>query len=134
MKLLSTVFWFTFHYVHRLSGIASLNRRPYHEIESELPHWHLNSFEFCRKLPRPRYINSHLPFNLLPRQITTDKIKPKIIHICRNPKDVFISLYYHKKLVADYCGSFEQFCELFLAGRGKSLILKFYLSINNLFN
>lgn len=33
-------------------------------------------FEMCQKMPRPRYIKSHLPYFLLPDQLWT--VKPKV--------------------------------------------------------
>ncbi|KAL8565925.1 hypothetical protein ACOMHN_000502 [Nucella lapillus] len=43
--------------------------------------------------PSPRVLNSHFPFRLLPRQIKEKKVK--VIHVYRNVKDIFVSLYFH---------------------------------------
>ncbi|KAG5668780.1 hypothetical protein PVAND_016706 [Polypedilum vanderplanki] len=52
--------------------------------------------------PRPRHIKSHLPAFLLPNELWT--VKPKIIYITRNPKDVAVSLYYHLKNLFGFMG------------------------------
>lgn len=75
----------------------------------------LNSVEFTKNVPSPRFIRTHLPFDLLPKQLRTGEKKPKIIYIARNPKDVAISYYHHSRLFIGYCGSFENFCELLLS-------------------
>ena len=86
----------------------------------------LNSVNFVKDQPSPRYIRTHLPFDLLPKQIRTGEKKPKIIYIARNPKDACISYYHHSKLLERFTGSFEDYCELFLANLCK-LILSFIL-------
>lgn len=49
-------------------------------------------FEEFDSLPSPRLMKSHLPAFLLPKQIWT--VRPKVIHMCRDVKDVAVS-YYH---------------------------------------
>nr|XP_012143925.1 PREDICTED: estrogen sulfotransferase, testis isoform-like [Megachile rotundata]XP_012143926.1 PREDICTED: estrogen sulfotransferase, testis isoform-like [Megachile rotundata]XP_012143927.1 PREDICTED: estrogen sulfotransferase, testis isoform-like [Megachile rotundata] len=73
-----------------------------------------DSVTYTKNQTSPRFIKTHLPFRLLPRQIRTGEKKPKIIYVCRNPKDTCISYYYHCKLVEDYRGDFNTFCRLFL--------------------
>ncbi|XP_043276423.1 luciferin sulfotransferase-like [Venturia canescens] len=75
------------------------------------------SVSYVDKLPSPRFIKSHLPFDLLPRQIREGMKKPKIIYVARNAKDTCISYYNHCKLLEGYHGNFEDFCTLFLAGK-----------------
>lgn len=65
-------------------------------------------------LRRPRFIKSHLPVDLLPSQLWT--VKPKIIYVVRNPKDVAISYYYHHRLMNGYRGNINRFVEIFLSG------------------
>jgi hypothetical protein len=43
----------------------------------------------------------------------------QVVYIARNPKDMCVSYYYYCTLVHNMKGSFEDFCELFLKGRGK---------------
>lgn len=85
----------------------------------QLPKAILNSIEYINNLARPRFIKTHLPFNLLPRQIRTSDKTPKIIHVIRNPKDTCVSYFHHTKLFEGYRGNFGEFCRLFLAGKCK---------------
>lgn len=73
-----------------------------------------NSPQFVANLPSPRFIKSHLPLELLPKQL--NKIKPKILYVARNPKDVCVSLYHHSRVVHHLRLDFENWCELFLSG------------------
>ncbi|XP_069681095.1 luciferin sulfotransferase-like [Periplaneta americana] len=65
-------------------------------------------------LNSPRCIKSHLPLRLLPKQMWT--IKPKIIYVARDPKDVVVSWYHHHRLLNGYTGSCEEFVEAFIEG------------------
>ncbi|KAF5285100.1 hypothetical protein FQA39_LY16789 [Lamprigera yunnana] len=69
------------------------------------------------KMPSPRCIRTHLPWQLLPEQIKNGSKNPKIICVFRIPEDVCVSFYHHNVLVRGYEGSLDQFCRLFLAGR-----------------
>ncbi|XP_059617444.1 luciferin sulfotransferase-like [Phlebotomus argentipes] len=72
-----------------------------------------DSLQRGKSAPRPRHLKSHLPAHLLPRAIW--QVKPKIIYVARNPKDVCVSFYHHYKHLHGYAGSFEDFAEAFLA-------------------
>ncbi|KAF5286553.1 hypothetical protein FQA39_LY16236 [Lamprigera yunnana] len=72
---------------------------------------------YLDEMPSPRCIKSHLHWSMLPRQIQNDTKKPKIISILRNAEDTCVSFYHHCKLVEGYTGTFDEFCQLFLAGR-----------------
>lgn len=61
----------------------------------------------------PRIIKTHLHVNLLPKQIWT--VKPKIIYVAREPKDVAVSFYHHYRNIQCYEGNFNDFMEAFLA-------------------
>ncbi|XP_012287549.1 sulfotransferase family cytosolic 1B member 1 isoform X2 [Orussus abietinus] len=78
----------------------------------------LDSVKYVEDLPSPRFVKTHLPFELLPRQIRTGEKRPKIIYVARNAKDTCISYFHHCKLLEGYRGTFEDFCALFL---GKKL-------------
>ncbi|KDR09671.1 hypothetical protein L798_00767, partial [Zootermopsis nevadensis] len=78
-----------------------------------------NSVDLVESMQSPRFIKSHLIWELLPVEI--DTVKPKVVYIARNPKDMCVSYYHYCKLVHNMKGSFEDFCELFLKGRGKTL-------------
>lgn len=60
----------------------------------------------------PRFVKTHLPWQLLPTQI--EQKKPKMIYIARNPKDLCVSFYYYCQLMHGLTGSFEDFCDIFL--------------------
>jgi hypothetical protein len=53
--------------------------------ESQVPD--LSSFAF------PRLFSTHLPFALLPTSVK-DSASCKIVYLCRNPKDTFVSLWH----------------------------------------
>ncbi|KAI1294651.1 Sulfotransferase 1E1 [Halotydeus destructor] len=67
-------------------------------------------------IKRPIAMKTHLPFNLQPFNV-----RAKYIIVLRNPKDVCVSLYYHKKLAPLYPEIFETYTmqvhiEAFLKG------------------
>ncbi|XP_008204338.1 luciferin sulfotransferase [Nasonia vitripennis] len=99
------------------SGTIMTARAAMRDPNMEVPSWVTKSVDFCKTFPRPRFIKSHQPFNLLPRQIRTGEKKPKIIYVARNPKDVCISFYHHSKLLEGFCGTFDDFCKLFLGDK-----------------
>lgn len=71
-------------------------------------------FDEMNHLASPRHFKSHLPLTMLPDTLWT--LKPKIIHITRNPKDAAISLYHHYKHMHGYLGTMEEFLSLYLEG------------------
>lgn len=72
-----------------------------------------NSVEFVQSQPSPRFIKSHMPFELLPTVVNSTC---KIIYVARNPKDVVVSWYnFHITLSQiQYQGTFQDFCNSFL--------------------
>ncbi|XP_046559929.1 sulfotransferase 1B1-like [Haliotis rubra] len=79
--------------------------------------------EFIQKdgietMQKPKILNTHLPLRMLPTQIVEKKIK--CIQIMRNPKDVCVSFFNHKKDILSsigYDGDFVEFTEAFLSGK-----------------
>ncbi|XP_074655149.1 sulfotransferase 1C2A-like isoform X2 [Tubulanus polymorphus] len=69
----------------------------------------------AEKMPRPRLMKSHLPFDMFPIQAMGEKAK--IIYVMRNPKDTLVS-YYHFykscKSFGNFPGSWDDFFQLFL--------------------
>jgi hypothetical protein len=61
---------------------------------------------------RPRHIKSHLPIFLLPDKLWT--VKPKIIYVARNPKDVATSFFHHYRNIVGFNGKKEDFVNAFL--------------------
>lgn len=60
----------------------------------------------------PRCIKTHLPIQFLPDQMWT--VKPKIIYIKRNPRDVAVSFYHHYVILHQYKGSLDDFIDFFV--------------------
>lgn len=79
-------------------------------VNEQLALWRRPLYEW--DLPSPRHIKTHLPFSLLPPDITN---KCKVIYVARNPKDVAVSYYHHNRLlrIHDYQGNFEKYWEYF---------------------
>ncbi|XP_014481471.1 PREDICTED: sulfotransferase 1C4-like isoform X3 [Dinoponera quadriceps] len=75
-----------------------------------------NSVKFADEQPSPRFIKSHMPFDLLPNVVNSDC---KIIYVARNPRDVVVSWYHFQKgnKAIKYNGNFEQFCDIFMNSR-----------------
>lgn len=70
------------------------------------------NFDLIDKQESPRVIKTHLPANLLPNQVWT--VKPKIIYIARNPKDLAISLYHYVRNIGSHSNPLDEFLEMFL--------------------
>ena len=74
-------------------------------------------------LPSPRLMKTHLPFHLMPKQISETAAGPipcKCIYVMRNPKDAAVSLYHMLfAMITEYDGTWQQFLPLWMAGRGK---------------
>ncbi|XP_966924.2 luciferin sulfotransferase [Tribolium castaneum] len=76
-----------------------------------------NSLEFVKTLKSPICMKTHLPYECLPKDIQEGRKNPKMIYVVRDPKDTCISYFHHCKLMEGFRGDFEEFCELFLAGK-----------------
>lgn len=63
-------------------------------------------------MPSPRLIKSHLPFNLLPKQVWTKKAK--VIYVVRNPKDVLVSYFHHYVALEGFKGTLEEFVNFYI--------------------
>jgi len=74
-----------------------------------------NSVDQVENMASPRFIKTHLPVPLLPGQLK--EVKPKIIYVTRNPKDMCVSYYHYCKLIHGLHGSFDEFCDLFIQGK-----------------
>nr|CAD7402045.1 unnamed protein product [Timema poppensis] len=78
-------------------------------VLDEMPY---DSITLASKMKSPRILKTHLPVQMLPKEVWTKK--PKIIYVSRNPKDAAVSYYHHHRLWNGYVGSFEEFMEAFL--------------------
>lgn len=72
MILCSYFLWFTHFSYFRMSVVLS-------EFTQQFSHLFSNSVDYVKNLQSPRFIKSHLPFQLLPKEI--NKVKPKVKNI-----------------------------------------------------
>nr|CAD7442994.1 unnamed protein product [Timema bartmani] len=92
-----------------------VERVPFFEfstIANVLDEMPCDSITLASKMKSPRILKTHLPVQMLPKEVWTKK--PKIIYVSRNPKDAAVSYYHHHRLWNGYVGSFEEFMEAFL--------------------
>ncbi|XP_074643448.1 sulfotransferase 1 family member D1-like isoform X3 [Tubulanus polymorphus] len=68
------------------------------------------------KSASPRFIKTHLPWQLLPDEVYTKK--PKIIYVARNAKDVSVSYYHFCRTLTflNFDGDFTEFFRMFVDG------------------
>lgn len=71
-----------------------------------------NTWKILANMSSPRTIKSHLQMPLLPKQLWT--VKPKILYVCRDPRDVCVSYYFHSIKLDGYKKEFSDFVDLFL--------------------
>ncbi len=76
--------------------------------------------EIQKRFGQKRFIKTHLPFHLLPKQITEKQKQAKVIYIYRDPKDVIVSYYYFARMLT-YVAYTGKKKELF------SILIKFAL-------
>ncbi|RLM70337.1 cytosolic sulfotransferase 5-like [Panicum miliaceum] len=81
----------------------------------ERPCRHLHPVTELDELPYPRLLSTHLPLALLPSSTFT---LGWVVYLCREPKDVLVSVWYHIKkvrpnLFIEFDRAFEFFCEGF---------------------
>lgn len=70
--------------------------------------------EDVEKMARPGLIKTHLNYSLIPKSP-----RAKYMWVCRNPKDVCVSFFYHTKAFTGYDftdGKFEDYFEIFMQG------------------
>jgi estrone sulfotransferase len=96
-----------------------LSRHP-HEVVPfiEIPR-EAGDYSFVETLPCPRLLATHIPLSLLPTSIA--ECGCRVVYICRDPKDAFVSRWcfdskvIHKKHSMDLETMFNMFCEGFSA-------------------
>ncbi|RCV29174.1 hypothetical protein SETIT_5G462800v2 [Setaria italica] len=69
---------------------------------------------YVETLPSPRLVSTHMPMSLLPGSIASHGCR--IVYICREPKDAFVSLWHFLKRIhgghaPDLDSMFNRFCE-----------------------
>ncbi|XP_054275897.1 luciferin sulfotransferase-like [Macrosteles quadrilineatus] len=118
------------------SKVSQLQRVPFLEFEHFLSHCpepenasdfpmdpklFLHSVDYVKTMKSPRFIKTHLPFQLLPLQIQQGTVNAKVIYVRRNPMDVFVSLFEMFRKTYNYEGIPDDFADLFLRGGLKYL-------------
>ncbi|XP_026277572.1 sulfotransferase 1C4 isoform X1 [Frankliniella occidentalis] len=70
-------------------------------------------YRLLANAPSPRFIKTHLPFTLLPRNLLNSGAK--VIYLARNPKDVAVSFFHMNRLILTqgYTGDFETYWNYF---------------------
>lgn len=85
------------------------------DINREVPHLEEVGGDFVAALPEPRFIKTHLTYELTPNHP-----QAKYIYVARNPFDCVVSFFYHTQgFVKHYDfaeGTFADFFECFMAG------------------
>ncbi|KAL4224961.1 hypothetical protein ACF0H5_015657 [Mactra antiquata] len=77
--------------------------------------------------PSPRILNSHMSPTLMPNEIIEKKTK--IVHVMRNPKDAFVSMYHHFKAMSrgeEFTRDFQTFLPYVLGTYGIHLHSSFF--------
>ncbi|XP_050718949.1 sulfotransferase 1E1-like isoform X1 [Eriocheir sinensis] len=82
------------------------------EVSQDDPKRPGNSYKRVLEVPSPRPIKSHLPKELVPSQLW--QVKPKVVYVCRDPRDVCVSFYFHHIKLEGYAGTFDHFVDNFL--------------------
>ena len=65
----------------------------------------------------PRVYKTHLPYDMLPKQVHENKTR--IVHIIRDPHDIAVSYYHFYRSLAQlghFTGTWEEFLNMFMAG------------------
>lgn len=95
-------------------GHPLLSRHPQDLVPFlEAPYRQLHPLADLEKLASPRLLSTHMPLTLLPPCMSS--LGCRIVYLCRNPKDVFVSLWqFISKVNADY--TMDKAFELFSDG------------------
>ncbi|XP_045175565.1 sulfotransferase 1B1-like [Mercenaria mercenaria] len=106
------------HWVWEILVMLRRGNAEYETKTKEAAFLDLQSPEVVRDIPSPRVLNCHYPCKLTPKEIFQKGIK--IVHVMRNPKDVFVSFYHHVKSMhlVPLTNSFQEFLPLLLGDYG----------------
>ncbi|KAK3882912.1 hypothetical protein Pcinc_005484 [Petrolisthes cinctipes] len=111
---------------HKDASLTLMTRFPFFEWESLMPEslpcepgqspddpcLPGNTWRLLSTMSSPRTIKSHLHKSLLPENLW--KVRPKIVYVSRDPRDVCISYYFHSVKLDGYTGQLSDFVDLFL--------------------
>ncbi|XP_074084491.1 sulfotransferase 1B1-like [Macrotis lagotis] len=86
-------------------------------LESATPGLGPPSSEYLEKMPSPRFVKTHLPIPLLPKNFW--ECNSKIIYVARNAKDVAVSFYNFDRMNKYHPdpGTFAEYLEKFMSGK-----------------
>ncbi|XP_025092463.1 sulfotransferase 1A1-like [Pomacea canaliculata] len=101
------------HWTWEVVNMLLSGKAEYQKQKKETMMLEVTEVETIEALPSPRVLNSHLPARMLPRQLQ-DK-KGRIVFVYRNPKDIFISMYFHFNQA--YPVTLQNLEQLFMTGR-----------------
>ncbi|XP_023254908.1 bile salt sulfotransferase-like, partial [Seriola lalandi dorsalis] len=75
---------------------------------------------YLSKRPSPRMFATHFHYNMMPRGFF--EVKPKVIYVMRNPKDVFTSSFHYYGMSSFLVdpGPQSDFLHKFLDGKGRT--------------
>ncbi|KAF8679344.1 hypothetical protein HU200_046128 [Digitaria exilis] len=65
-------------------------------------------------LPSPRLMNTHLPYTLLPDSVVTGGSSCRVVYVCRDPKDMVVSLWHFLRRAEpelSFAETFESVCD-----------------------
>lgn len=75
-----------------------------------IPEYYSDSIKFIDRMTDPRFYKTHVKPSLLPDQILTGQVKPKMIYVHRDVKDACLSSYHYlKNVVKLYDGPLENY-------------------------
>ncbi|XP_045175564.1 sulfotransferase 1A1-like [Mercenaria mercenaria] len=97
------------HWVWEILVMLKRGNAEYETKTKEAVFLDFRSPEVVKSIPSPRVLNCHYPCKLAPKEIFQKGIK--IVHVMRNPKDVFVSFYHHMKTMhsGPFTISFQEF-------------------------
>ncbi|KAB0794482.1 hypothetical protein PPYR_12482 [Photinus pyralis] len=77
----------------------------------------IKSLQYIDEQKGQRFIKTHLPLCLLPKQLKNGTKQPKVIYAIRNPKDVFTSYYHHGHVMHGWKPNMEDFAKVYLGDK-----------------
>lgn len=77
-------------------------------------------YQYLENKTERRFIKTHLPIQLMPRNIR--EVGAKVVYVARNPKDVAVSYFYFQSDTSfGYRGDFETYVQYFMDDLSKSM-------------
>ncbi|XP_001362373.1 sulfotransferase 1B1-like [Monodelphis domestica] len=101
-------------YIEKQKNVPIFERVPM--LESAAPGIMTSGTEYLEKAPSPRFVKTHLPIALLPKNFWESNCK--IIYVARNAKDVAVSYYNFDRMNKFHPepGTFAEYLEKFMSG------------------